>query len=462
MTLSPSRNPSIFSRNSSILKTLFGLAAFLLCASLAFSQTFTTLKNLHGSTGTYPAGSLAQTRSGDLCGRTSEKGANGYGTLFCINPGGTFVGILNLTSTFEQPVLGPDGALYGVNSAPPNGSVYRLASDGTIATLHAFSGTDGSLPTGVLVLGLDGNLYGVTQNGGTTNQGTIFKIALDGTFATLYSFGGTGPSAYPSGLTLGLDGNFYGTTDNGETGDVYGTVFRISPGGKLTTLYKFTDYPEYPTESGLTLGNDGDFYGTTAFGGINNSGSIYQITPTGSFSTFYSFTGPDGATAYTAPVIGNDGNFYGVTYGGGTLGGYGTIYRLTPTGVLITLHSFAGTDGGNPYGLTQHTNGAFYGTTAVGGLYGGDSGTIYSLASDLPPFVSLLPKFGRAGGNVEFLGQGFTGTTGVLFNGIAATSFHVVSDTFMTAVVPTGATTGPVTVTTPSGTLTSNVNFIVR
>jgi uncharacterized repeat protein (TIGR03803 family) len=224
-------------------------------------------------------------------------------------------------------------------------------------------------------------------------------------------------------------------------------------------LYNFTDITQVAV-NGLTLGNDGNFYGVIPYGGTNNSGSLFKITPGGDFSIFYAFTGPDGATPYTPPIVGNDGNFYGVTYHGGS--GWGTIYTITPGGTLTTLHSFDDTDGGDPYFLAQHTDGAFYGTTSVGGLYGGDSGTIYSLNTGLNPFVSLLPNFGKPGNTVEFLGQGFTGTTGVSFNGISASSFTVVFDTYLTAVVPSGATTGPVTVTTPGGTLTSNVNFNVR
>ena len=108
----------------------------------------------------------------------------------------------------------------------------------------------------------------------------------------------------------------------------------------------------------------------------------------------------------------------------------------------------------------QHTNGILYGDTSLGGDIN-NTGVFYSLNLGLKPFVSLLPASGKVGATVEILGQGFTGTTAVSFNGAAAAKFTVVSNTFMTAVVPTGAATGLVTVTGPSGTLQSNKNFRV-
>ena len=107
--------------------------------------------------------------------------------------------------------------------------------------------------------------------------------------------------------------------------------------------------------------------------------------------------------------------------------------------------------------LVQDTNGRFYGTAPYGGAYG--FGAIYSLDMGLPPFVTFVQAVGKIGRSAQILGQKLKGTTSVTFNGVPATSFKVVSDTYVTAVVPTGATTGPVVVTTPTGALTSNVNF---
>jgi uncharacterized repeat protein (TIGR03803 family) len=158
-------------------------------------------------------------------------------------------------------------------------------------------------------------------------------------------------------------------------------------------------------------------------------------------------------------VQATDGNLYGTSYRGGEGGsdGAGTVFAITPAGSLATLHSFTGFDGDFPQeGLIQDTSGILYGVTS--GVAA--QGTSYSLDMGLGPFVTFVQAAGRVGQTGPILGQGFTGTTSVSFNGIPA-SFTVVSDTFLKATVPQGATTGHVTVTTPSGTLTSNVVFHV-
>jgi uncharacterized repeat protein (TIGR03803 family) len=173
----------------------------------------------------------------------------------------------------------------------------------------------------------------------------------------------------------------------------------------------------------------------------------------------HTFSGPDGYGPASVLVLGSDGNLYGVTGGGGA-NGYGTLYQITTTGTFTTVYSFAKADGVYAEGFVQHTNGAFYGSSASGGA--NDDGSIFSVNTGLAPFVGLVRPFGAVGSTVQILGQGLTGTTGVSFNGVPALTFTVEADTFMTAVVPPGATTGPVTITTPGGTLTSNMNFTVR
>ncbi len=219
----------------------------------------------------------------------------------------------------------------------------------------------------------------------------------------------------------------------------------------------------YP-DAGLIQAADGNLYGTAAYGGggictqrpIHHSGcgTIFKITLGGKLTTLHHFdsTGfwPGGAL-----VQATDANFYGTTeYGGAS--DYGTIFMFTPEGTLTTLHSFDYyTDGAwPPGGLLQATDGTFYGVTE------GGSGTLFSLDMGLGPFVSFVHNPAKVGGSFGVLGQGLTGTTGVSLNGTLAT-FTVKSDTLILATVPAGATTGYVTVTTPSGTLTSNVPFHV-
>jgi len=225
--------------------------------------------------------------------------------------------------------------------------------------------------------------------------------------------------------------------------------------------------------AGLVQGTDGSLYATTAHGGASNAGTVFKIGAGKTFTTLYSFTGgADGGYPTGTLVEGTDGNFYGTTQGGGStncLGGCGTVFQITPFGVLTTLHSFSGTDGGVPFGgLVQHTSGVFYGTTFAGGILTmctntGEKGcgTVFSLDMGLGPFIKTVLNYGLPGSRVQILGTGLTGATSVTFNGTPASTFTVVSDTYMTAVVPTGATTGPIQVTTPTGTLTSNGNFIV-
>src|SRR5581483_10037918 len=169
---------------------------------------------------------------------------------------------------------------------------------------------------------------------------------------------------------------------------------------------------------------------------------------------------PDGCGLPSGVTQGTDGNFYGVTFEGSA------VFQLTPNGVLTILHKFNGeSDGaGAVGGILQATNGKFYGTTTEGGSttcdFGFGCGTIFSVDTGLDPFVTFLMKVGKTGHSAGILGQGFTGATNVSFNSIP-TSFTVESDTFLTAIVPVGAATGFVTVTTPGATLTSNVPFQV-
>jgi uncharacterized repeat protein (TIGR03803 family) len=442
-------------------------AAFLLCAATAIAapaQVFTTLQNMKPSTGTYPAEPFVQEQDGNLYTSTANGGMHDWGTILGMTPSGELTGAFSFNGVAGDGntplVFGNDGNLYGTyfntyTGVP--GGIFRITTTGTYTVVHEFDTVDGyaPLPSELMAVHPNGTLYGSTSAGGTYGKGTIFKLTMTGTFTSLFSFNGTNGSL-PSGLTLGNDGNFYGTTSEGGS-DSAGTFFKITPAGELTTLYNFAGIYNYPATQGIALGPDGNFYGSTPIGGANKDGTIFRITPTGALTTLYTFSGADGANPYSKLIVA-DGKVYGVTYRGGETN-YGTIFSLIGN-TLTTLHSFDYTSGGDPYGLMQHTNGTFYGTTSTGGTGGGDSGTFYSLNLGLAPFAALRPSVGVAGMTIGILGQGFAGTTSVSFNGTAA-SFTVKSDTFVRAVVPDGATSGLVTVTSPSGTLTSDVPFRV-
>jgi uncharacterized repeat protein (TIGR03803 family) len=274
-----------------------------------------------------------------------------------------------------------------------------------------------------LVQATNGNFYGTTYYGGNSTSacrfgcGTLFEITLQGELITVHRWGSRTVGS-PSGLIEGTDGNLYGTTtggtDIGPTED--GTVFKFSLDGKFTALGRqcLRSSCIAAPEAGLVQASDGNFYGTTVEGGRFCNGAIFQLTRSGKFTAIYSFR---------------------------SQGGIDALRREAP--------------------MTQGTNGTLYGTTAFGGL-GGDpgDGSIFSLFLGLPPLVEARPNFGKVGQTVGILGNDLAGTSSVSFNGTPGT-FTVISNTFIKATVPEGATAGQVEVTTPGGRLSSNVAFQV-
>jgi uncharacterized repeat protein (TIGR03803 family) len=261
-----------------------------------------------------------------------------------------------------------------------------LSAAVSFGTLVKFDGADGSQPA-ALIWATDGNFYGTTNAGGATNYGTVFKMTPGGKLTTLYTFCAAADCAdgtAPGSLIQASDGNFYGTTASG--GDSAspcaamgcGTVFKITPGGVLTTLHRF-NYNDGAYPAGLVQASDGNLYGTTSSGGLNY-GTVFKITLAGDLTTLHNFSNDDGATPYTGLVQATDGNFYGTTAYGGT-GAVGVVFKITPAGHLTTLYSFcsefACADGTSPMaGLLQGTDGNLYGTTYGGGSNGPGCGNL--------------------------------------------------------------------------------------
>jgi len=471
------------------------------------AASFKSLVGFNVTNGLTPVGmALVQGLDGNLYGTTEYGGANlacntkgvGCGTIFKMTPGGTLTTLYSFCSTTNCTdgsypaagmILATDGNLYGTTSGGGKigyGEVFKVTPAGVVSTVYSFcsvSGcTDGRDPNSPLVQGTDGNLYGLTVLGGTGGcggchgGGVAFKLTLGGKLTVLHDFcTGTcldyGDPSNP--LVQGSDGNFYSVI-TGRSGYNDGNVFKMTPSGTVTILYNFCTLKScadgaFPYGN-LVQGNDGNFYGTSSGGGAFGDGTVYKITAAGKLTTLLSFdytTAPLGSLPEAGLILASNGVFYGTTFQGGLattcVFGCGTVFQITTAGKLTTLHEFDGagtsSDGSEPYGLVQHTDGTFFGATSVGGLK--NDGTVFSLAAGARQFVSSLPYYGKVGATIDILGQGLSGTTSVSFNGTPAT-FTAVSGTYITAVVPAEATTGTVTVVTATATLTSNRKFLVR
>jgi len=414
--------------------------------------TLTTLYNFcslpNCADGEYPVGgALALGTDGNFYGTTDRGGTVvnngcplGCGTVFKI----TSTGSVTTLHSFGQGddgqyplgglIQGADGSFYGATAfgganrvcldsygRTGCGAIFKSTSTGVVTTLYSFcpqhgSCVDGELPEGGVIQGSDGNFYGTTFEGGNTMNGTVFAVTPAGQLTTLYSFCPQKPctdgSEPEAGLVQGSDGSIYGTTYIG--GNDFGTIFKIPPGGNLTTLYKFCPNAE-PCPDGaspiapLIQATDGNYYGTTFNGGQTDSGRIFKITPSGEYTIVYSFPTSNEASGPRAPLV-------------------------------------------------QRTDGRFFGTTF--GAQGYTDATIFRLNENLPAFVRTIPTSSGVGSAVRILGTNLTGATKVTFNGTPAT-FTMKSESWITTTVPTGATTGTVEVVTPGGTLSSNVPFTV-
>jgi uncharacterized repeat protein (TIGR03803 family) len=480
--------------------------ALLFSLGTALTTSAQTLNTLHtfcseGSfpscpDGAIPTGVLLQSADGNFYGTTAGGGPTASGLIFKITPAGELTPLYNFCpagfpdcpdgyNPSTGLIAGADGNFYGATEGPDAttnvGVVFRVTPEGDLTTLYSFcpagglSCPDGRAPAGI-VQGTDGKFYGTTPRGGNEacggdGCGTVFKLSRTGHLTTLHTFcskvncaDGATPQA---ALILGSDGKFYGTTTyggstgtNGQCPNGCGTIFSITSTGHLTILHNFCSQPPgcpdglFPV-AGLVEGIDGNFYGTT-------SSTIFKITPDGQLTTLYQSDITHGYGFFGTLMQGKDGNFYGVAASGGLRGGCngsgcGMIFNTTPNGIFTPLYNFCSqaecADGATPlFGLVQGVDGRFYGSTNWGGTAG--RGTLFSFGMGL----DLAPAFGPVGDKFIVTGLNLTGTTGVTINGMTV-AFKILSATQVKAAVPTGATSGPVQVTTPGGVLNSNTPF---
>jgi len=367
------------------------------------AQTFTLLYTFTGGTdGRTPLGGVILDAAGNLYGTTSQGGnlacSLGCGTVFKVDRAGNETVLYSFAGTgagdgeYPNAALVRDaaGTLYGTTvggGASGYGTVFKLDTTGKETVLHSFSGAtgDGASPYGGVVRDGQGNLYGTTEAGGTSNYGTVFKLDTTGKETVLYSFTGTGGDGKSpfAGVVRDGQGNLYGTTQAGGVLN-YGTVFKLDTTGKETVLYSFagTGGDGAQPMSGLARDANGNLYGTTNSGGTGvegGNGVVFKLDNTGRERVLYHFpwTGAKGIHPHGV-VRDTQGNLYGTTVFQGA-SGWGTVFKLAPTGKLTVLYNFTGSnaDGGDPYaGVARDGQGNLYGTTSAGAL---GYGTVFKI-----------------------------------------------------------------------------------
>jgi uncharacterized repeat protein (TIGR03803 family) len=413
------------------------------------------------------------------------------------------------------------GVFYGTTAQ----TLFRITSAGRLTTLHTFSNTGGSnpQPQGRLWQAQNGKLYGVTFSTLTYGTGVIFEASLRGA-VTVLNQTVTGPSPLVGGsdgllygIAVGMtsaecfnmdlsggikvldtfplafsqgdygslvappvlqatDGSLWGEVDgNIFTPQAYGFLFRADTKGDAKRYTPFQDFNGWWPVGGLVQAGDGSLFGVTEYGGLtctNNfdetCGAIFHRSPDGTQTDIYNF-GPDHAFPHAGLLLASDGNFYGSTTDkNSSIIGNGSIYQVTPAGVVTYVHSFSGADGQYPMtdgsALVQGSDGKLYGTTSVGGANG--AGNVFvldlGLSKPLPAVVSFRPAAGAVGTQVILLGSHFVGASGVSFGGIPATTFSAQGDSYVIADVPTGAVSGPITVSTANGSVVAAGTFTVQ
>jgi len=379
-----------------------------------FVRQYSTLHNFNGGgsppDGTEPWNAMVQTPDGNIYGTALFTGSNETGVVFRLTPQGTYTIIHSfqdgsVSNDGRGPqgglIVGADGYLYGTTvygGRYNGGTLFRMTTGGVETILYHFGSqaNDGLYPVAALVQGSDGTLYGTTDYGGVSGDGTVFKMTLQGQETILHSFSNSPDGRLAAySVVIGPDENIYGTTPLGGTASG-GILFRVTPQGAYTILHQFGDGTvanDGTSPNALTVGVDGNLYGTTFSGGTSiYYGTAYRMTLNGTETILHNFW--DGSTANDGDGLNaglfqaDDGNFYGVSNNSGAQQNAGTVFRMTPQGAVTILYVFGvAPDGQNPNGaLLKAADGALYGTTVNGGTHSG--GTIFKVSLISPPSIT--------------------------------------------------------------------------
>ena len=376
-----------------------GLGVTLLAASLR-GATLEPVASLNQSLTSFPQVRLS---NGTFYGTDfgGFNGATDHGSVFKLAPNGSLTPLYQFQAATQEeanPILligGADGNLYGATAPRAvgdlNGMIFKVTPSGTFTPLYTFQDGKGTHAIS-LIQGADGNFYGTAagdSSGGFFNHpaamhnpGIFFRLTPAGAFTVLYTFTGGVDGSFPSGLTQGADGNFYGSTVYGpETPpnifNGYGTIFKITPAGALTTLYSFTGGADGGNPGKIIRGNDGNLYGIADYPTIR---TLFKVTPAGVRSTVYSFTVANG-TGPSRLTPNTDGNIYGTTQTGG-IPNVGTLFKIDPAGQVTTYIFDGAAVGGGPSQVFEAESHNVYGATATGGA--SNHGTIFRLNTDPP------------------------------------------------------------------------------
>jgi uncharacterized repeat protein (TIGR03803 family) len=362
----------------------------------AQSETVIHSFGIQAGDGVAPEGNLIADGKGNFYG-TTEYGGTVDGTVFKLSPNGQggwnetvihrFSGADGSNPSVTSLLVDGAGNFYGstfFGGANGVGVAFELRLVGERweeSVLYSFGNyaSDGAKPINGLITDSQGNLFGVTAFGGSEGTGSVFELSPSGgdwTEQVIYNY-----AASAAGLTMDKAGNIFGTSAT--------TVFKLSRNGSGWTpmmIHSFGTESVYP-QGTLAFDKAGNLYGTTFNGGLTNNGTVYRLSPTANgkwtYRILHSFSGSpiDGANPYAGIVFDAAGNIYGTTSIGGTYGG-GTVFELAPEGKGVytekTVWNFNGSDGDELLGgVTLDSVGNLYGTSVYGGSV--DAGAVYEV-----------------------------------------------------------------------------------